>query len=162
MIRTVLFLLLVLVPIAEIAVFLAVGSQIGTLATLGIIVATAIVGAILLRRQGLSALARLQSDLRSGRVPAAAIGHAIAVAVAGVLLLTPGFITDTVGLLLFVPAVRASFWRRLAGSAKLRVHPGSAPRGGPRSRSDTGRTIDLEATEVRTEDPSSPWRDGQR
>jgi len=165
LIRLVLFAALVAVPIAEIAVLLVVGSAIGALPTIGLIVLTAIIGAALLRRQGTAAFGRLQADLQANRVPAAAIGHALTVAVAGVLLLTPGFITDAVGFLLFVPAVRSALWRRIRSSIKVHRldpetgpdfrHPGAPPRG--------ERTIDLDADDYGPPDPSSPWhgrRDG--
>ena len=167
-IRSILFIFLLLVPIAEIAVFLTVGSMIGVLPTLLIIVLTAIMGAVLLKRQGLAAFVRLQEDARAGRVPAAAIGQAITVGIAGVLLLTPGFITDTVGFLLFVPSVRAWLWRQISGSVKVQQYNPSGPSGGPGPgpagrpyRPSDPRVIDLEATEVEP-DPTTPWRDGPR
>jgi UPF0716 protein FxsA len=167
LIRLILFALLVAVPIAEIAVFLVVGDAIGVLATLGLIVLTALIGTVLLRQQGLAAFRRLQDDLRNDRVPAAAIGHAITIAIAGALLLTPGFITDGVGFLLFVPGVRAALWRQIMKSVKVHrldpqgghpfgpgpARPGQPPRGGP-------RTIDLDDEDYGPADPSSPWGGG--
>ncbi len=166
-IRSILFVLLLIVPIAEIAVCLTVGSAIGVLPTLLIIIATAVLGAALLKRQGVAAFARLQSDMKEGRVPAAAIGQAITVGIAGVLLLTPGFITDAVGFLLFIPKVRAWLWQQISGSVKVydaSGRTGSSPFGGgsgsfggspfggsqgARPRPGNPRVIDLEAEEVR-------------
>ena len=165
MIRFVLFAMLLAVPIAEIAVFLLVGSAIGVLPTIALVLLTAVIGAVLLKRQGVAALMQLQSDLRANRVPAAAIGQAITVAIAGVLLLTPGFITDTLGILLFIPAVRSLLWRQIAGSVKIHragSGDGPSPFTRPRPRPGQPQTIDLEATEVRPGDPSSPWRDEAR
>ena len=146
MLRILLFVALVVMPISEIAVFLLVGSAIGVLPTIAIIILTAIIGTVLLRRQGVSALRRLQDDTKAGRVPAAAIGHAVTVAIAGVLLLTPGFITDAIGFALFLPAVRRGLWRQISGSVK--VHRPGGQR--PPSDADTyarrrthARTIDL-------------------
>lgn len=164
MFRLILFAALVAVPIAEIAVFLVVGGAIGALPTIGLIVLTAIIGTVLLRRQGTAAFARLQEDIRANRVPAAAIGHALTVAIAGFLLLTPGFITDAVGFLLFVPAVRGALWRQIRSSIKVHrldpegfgqgpAGPGGGPPRGP-------RTIDLEEGEFGPADPSSPWGGG--
>lgn len=166
MIRSILFVFLLIIPIAEIAVFLTVGSIIGVLPTLAIIVGTAILGAVLLKRQGVSAFARLRADVDQGRVPAAAIGQAITVAIAGVLLLTPGFITDAVGFALFIPAVRSWLWRQIRGS--VQVHQMGATGRGPNGPYDGGpggrpphrsrpQVIDLEASEVR-QDPSTPWK----
>lgn len=162
MIRIILFAFLLAVPIAEIAVFLAVGSQIGVLPTLAIIVLTAILGTVLLRRQGLSAFAKLQADIREKRVPTAAIGHAITVAVAGVLLLTPGFITDTVGFLLFIPAVRRTLWRQISGSVTVKRFGSGAGHGRTGRADGHPRVIDLDATEVGGGDGSSPWRGDPR
>ncbi|MEM8552086.1 MAG: FxsA family protein [Pseudomonadota bacterium] len=119
MVRILLFLVLVGVPIAEVSVFLLVGSIIGALPTILLIVATAVLGMVLLRRQGLSVLAQLQADLRAERVPAKAMGEAVTIAIAGVLLLTPGFITDAIGFALFIPAVRRRLWRKLGSGFKV-------------------------------------------
>ncbi len=153
MIRIILFVLLISIPIAEIAVFLMVGSAIGVLPTILLIIATAVVGALLLRQQGLAALMALQGDIKSGRVPAASLGHALAVGIAGVLLLTPGFITDTMGLILFIPAVRRAMFRSLANAVRVeRVGPAG---GTPRTH---GRVIELETGEYRAANDETPWR----
>nr|WP_269751224.1 FxsA family protein [Acuticoccus mangrovi] len=155
---------MVAVPIAEIAVFLMVGAAIGVLPTIALVIITAIIGAYLLKQQGTSAFARLQDDLRNKRMPAAAIGHAITVAIAGCLLLTPGFITDTLGFLLFIPAVRAWLWRGITSSVKVeRIDPnGPYPGGyGPTGGAPTGpRVIDLDEGDYRPSNDPSPWREG--
>lgn len=178
MLRFILFFLLVAMPIAEIAVFLVVGEAIGALSTILIIILTAVIGTILLRRQGLQALTRLREDSRAGRVPAAAIGHAITVAIAGALLLTPGFITDTIGFALFIPAVRRGLWRLIASSFVVRSVGGSplgpgpsrddgfdsgpkpGPAGGFGSPPRRGpQTINLDSDEYESREPDgSPWR----
>ncbi len=105
--------LLLVIPMAEIAMFILVGSQIGILPTLGLIVLTAIVGSILLRVQGLGILQKIAMETRAGRVPGRELIHGAMILVAGVLLLTPGFVTDTLGLLLFIPKLREAGWRLL-------------------------------------------------
>jgi len=161
--RLILFAALVAVPIAEIAVFLLVGGAIGALPTIGLIVLTAIIGTVLLRRQGTAAFARLQDDIRANRVPAAAIGHALTVAVAGVLLLTPGFITDAVGFLLFIPAVRAGLWRQIRNSIKIhRLEPEGPTYRQSEPQRRGSRTIDLDEGEYRPSDPTSPWGGSDR
>jgi UPF0716 protein FxsA len=166
LVRLLLFAALVAVPIAEIAVFLVVGDVIGVLPTLGLIVLTALLGAILLRRQGLAAFGRLQADIHEKRVPAAAIGHAITVAIAGALLLTPGFLTDAVGFLLFVPAVRSFLWRQILSSVRIERFEGGAgpsPYGAADRPPRGARVIDLEDEDYAPRDPASPWRgDGER
>jgi len=108
-----LFLLLVGVPIIEIALFIEVGGWLGLWPTLGIVVATALAGTLLLRAQGVAALAELQSRLDRGRDPTGTLAHGALILVAGVVLLTPGFFTDAVGFLLLVPPVRSAVLRFL-------------------------------------------------
>ncbi|MFZ1679617.1 MAG: FxsA family protein [Rhizobiaceae bacterium] len=98
--------LFLVVPIAEITVFLLVGRQIGVLATVLLVVATAIAGSTLLRIQGLGTLSRIRQAMAEGRTPGKDLVHGAMIVLAGFLLLTPGFITDTLGLILFIPAVR--------------------------------------------------------
>lgn len=98
--------LFLVVPIAEITVFLLVGRQIGVLATVLLVVATAIAGSTLLRIQGLGTLSRIRQAMAEGRTPGRDLVHGAMIVLAGFLLLTPGFITDTLGLVLFIPAVR--------------------------------------------------------
>ena len=95
--------LLLVVPVLEIGVFIAVGGAIGLWPTLGLVVLTAVIGSVLLRRQGLSTLEAIQRETRAGRVPGRELVSGLMIAIAGVLLLTPGFVTDTLGFLLFVP-----------------------------------------------------------
>jgi UPF0716 protein FxsA len=102
------------VPILEIAVFILIGGQIGLGWTLLLILVTAVLGAILLRRQGFAVLEQIREDVNAGQVPAVAMAHGVLIIVAGVLLLTPGFVTDTLGFMLFVPQLREWIWRTLA------------------------------------------------
>ena len=106
-----LFLLLVGVPILEIALFIEVGGWLGLWPTLAIVVATALAGAVMLRAQGIAALADLQHRLEAGRDPRATLAHGALILVSGVLLLTPGFFTDAVGLALLLAPVRAVLLR---------------------------------------------------
>ncbi|MER2494160.1 FxsA family protein [Catenovulum sediminis] len=101
-----LFLLFVVMPIAEIAVLLHVGELIGGWTTFFIVIVTAIVGAHLVRAQGLAALAEIKSKSAQGVLPADSITEGLMILVAGVLLVTPGFITDAIGFLLTLPITR--------------------------------------------------------
>jgi UPF0716 protein FxsA len=103
-----LFILLgiILVPLVEIAVFIMVGDAIGILPTILLTVLTAVAGTIMLRQQGLSLVMRMQSELDAGRVPGEDLMHGAMIVIASLLLLLPGFVTDAIGLLLFVPPVR--------------------------------------------------------
>lgn len=115
----------VTVPIVEIALFITIGGQIGLWPTIAIVVATAVIGTALLRQQGLSVVAQAQADLDSGKVPLARIADGVFLLVAAVLLLTPGFMTDALGFLLFVPAVRRTIGQyllaRFVGSERVTV-----------------------------------------
>ena len=105
-----LLILLIAVPLIEIALFITVGGWLTLWPTLAIVVATAILGTYLLRRQGLRALAELRRSLEEFEDPAPALAHGAMILLAGALLLTPGFLTDAVGLSLMVPQVRMALF----------------------------------------------------
>jgi UPF0716 protein FxsA len=114
-----LFLIFVGVPILEIALFIQVGGAIGIWATLAIVVLTALAGTTLMRIQGMQALSKLQRSIEQGGNPVGPIAHGALILVAGVLLLTPGFFTDAVGLALLIPPVRDFLIRY--GASKVTV-----------------------------------------
>ncbi len=99
------------VPILELVLFIYVEGKVGLVRLLLLIVATALIGAFLVRRQGLAVLSQVRGDLASGELPGRGLVHGALVLVGGALLLTPGFLTDTVGFLLMVPAVREGIRR---------------------------------------------------
>ncbi len=88
------------VPILEIIVFIEAGGYLGLWPTVGAVILTAIIGSALLRHQGLSTLARAQENLAAGRLPMTEVFDGLCIVIGGALLLTPGFITDTIGFLL--------------------------------------------------------------
>ncbi|WGW00083.1 membrane protein FxsA [Vibrio sp. YMD68] len=102
----ILLLLFIFVPIIEIALFIQVGDLLGLWTTIGLVLVTAFVGASLVRSQGLQTLRTVQGRLNQGELPAQAIFEGVMLAVAGVLLLTPGFMTDAFGMLVLLPAPR--------------------------------------------------------
>ena len=105
-------LLFLALPFIEIAGFVIVGSEIGVLATLGLIILSAVLGFALLRRQGLSLLNQMKAETAAGRAPQREIIHGTLLIFAGILLIIPGFLTDIIGLLLFIPFVRDLIWNR--------------------------------------------------
>lgn len=159
-------LLLLLLPLLEIAVFVIVGGAIGVLPTIALVIASAVLGAALLRLSGVGALARAQIELQAGRDPGPHLARAGAMALAAVLFLIPGFLTDLLGLLLLVPSVRAFAWRvvkrrvAVSGSFATFGDGGSArPSDGPRAGGARGPIIDLDEDDYsRSANPSSPWR----
>ncbi|MFP3977909.1 MULTISPECIES: FxsA family protein [Marinobacter] len=96
----------IVMPIAEMAVLIQVGSVIGVFNTIGFVLLTAVAGAWLLRQQGLATLLKANQRLSSGELPAKEVAEGLILAVGGVLLLTPGFITDAVGFLCLLPFSR--------------------------------------------------------
>jgi len=149
--------LLLVVPLAEIAAFVVIGGQIGVWATLGMVLLTAIIGSFLLRWQGVGLFNRINTEMRANRVPGRELVHGVMILVAGVLLLTPGFVTDSIGFLLFVPAIRDLVWR----SIKDRIVVQTMSSGfGPTTRNHGAEdgVVDLDEDEFkRNTDASSPW-----
>jgi len=101
---------LLIVPIAEISVFIVVGGKIGALWTIGLVLFTAILGSILLRIEGFRTFAQIRDKMNTGQIPGEELAKGAMILVAGVLLLTPGFITDSLGFALFLPFVRKMIW----------------------------------------------------
>ena len=116
----ILFLVFVVTPIVELAVIVQVAGSTGVLNTIGLLVLVSVVGAWLVRREGLGILRRARREAAAGRIPGREIVDGLLVLAAGALMLTPGFVTDAVGLaLLFPPTralVRAGATRRLTRS----------------------------------------------
>lgn len=108
-----LLLLFVVVPAVELALLVEVGSRIGTLATLAIIIATGVLGAALARQQGLRTVGAIQDELAQGELPAGSLVDGVIILLAGALLITPGILTDAVGFLCLVPRLRNAAKRTL-------------------------------------------------
>lgn len=162
-------LFLLALPFLEIAGFVIVGRQVGVFYTLALVIASGVLGAILLRIQGFGVMSRIRKELDAGRDQGLDAGRELAngvmILVAGILLLIPGFVTDIIGLLLFLPPVRDLAWRFL----KSRVVVSAGPFGGfTRQRAGSGarrngKTIDLDADEYSSASDAgpptdSPWR----
>lgn len=123
----------IVVPLAEIAVLIQVGSLIGLMPTLALIILTAVVGTWKLRQQGFAVLKRAQRQLEQGVMPVAEVFEGLCLLIAGALLLTPGFITDACGALLLLPPLRALLYRRVGHYLERHVvqAPGGRPQGQP-------------------------------
>lgn len=96
----------IVVPIIEMVILIEVGGIIGALPTVGLVLLTAIIGAAMLRQQGAATLLRANQRMASGELPAQEMAEGILLAVGGALLLTPGFVTDTVGFACLIPFTR--------------------------------------------------------
>ncbi|MBB6409738.1 FxsA family protein [Mesorhizobium kowhaii] len=148
-------------PLLEIAGFVVVGRQVGALATVGLVLASSIAGALLLRHQGFSVMTRIRAEMDAGRDPSRQLAHGAMIVLAAILLIIPGFITDIIGLLLFLPPVRDLAWRALKGRVVLATNFST---GGFRGR-QRDKTIDLDDGDysrsddyARGPDHNSPWR----
>ncbi len=168
-------LLLFALPFVEIAGVVVVGSHIGVLWTLALVVAAGMLGAFLLRIQGFGAMTRARAELAGGGDPSRELADAAMILVAGILLLIPGFVTDIAGLLLFLPPVRHLAWRffsrrivvsttGFAGFRQSGVRQAGPGRTGS-GRHGRDRTIDLDADEYShdrdgsaSSSEDSPWR----
>jgi UPF0716 protein FxsA len=117
----VLALLFLVVPFAELFVLIKVGQVIGALPTVAVLVVVSVVGAAMVKREGMAVVRRAQEQVRRGRVPGAELVDGVLILFAGTLLISPGFLTDVFGVLLLVPpvrrVVRAVAVRRLARRA---------------------------------------------
>ncbi|MBF9035950.1 FxsA family protein [Rhodobacterales bacterium HKCCE2091] len=115
-----LFVIFVVVPLIEIALFITVGGAIGLWPTLAIVVLTAFAGTTLVRSQGAQALARLRDSFNDLTDPTEPLAHGAMILFSGALLLTPGFFTDAVGFLLLIPRVRQFALRELGKRVEVR------------------------------------------
>jgi UPF0716 protein FxsA len=107
MIAGILVVVFVVVPIVEIAVIIQVGSAIGVVPTIVLLIGISVLGAWLAKHEGFVVLARTRRQLEAGRIPSNELIDGVLVLAGGILLLTPGFITDIVGLVLLFPVTRA-------------------------------------------------------
>jgi UPF0716 protein FxsA len=160
-----LFGVFVIVPIAEIATFIQVGDIIGLWPTLGVILLTAFLGTGLLRYQGITTLNQAQASLNNGELPLTSVIHGVFLLIAGLLLLTPGFITDVVGFLLFIPPLRLVMakWalEKFKNSKHARVHTNTSPGSHPAGAS-APPVIEGEFTIANDEDDADSAPDSQK
>ena len=140
-----LFLLFIVMPVLEMWLLITVGTQIGALYTIGLVLLTAVIGAKLLREQGLDTLWRGRSKLEEGQLPAQEMAEGMIIAISGALLLTPGFFTDTVGFAGLIPPIRAYFVQQMLSRIVVTNLQGSQYQGSPRRDSGSGDIIDGES-----------------
>lgn len=149
-----LFLAFLLVPLIEIGLFIQVGGWIGLWPTLGIVVLTAVIGTWLMRTQGLMAMGNLRSSFSELRDPTEPLAHGAMILIAGALLLTPGFFTDTVGFALLAPPIRSAVFNYVRKRVKVQTFD-MGGRAQPQRHDDD--VIDVEFHEVDPNAPPSKW-----
>lgn len=120
----ILFLLFIVVPIIEIALLIQVSDVIGGFATIALVIVTAVIGAKCVKQQGLGAYSNVQQQMAQGQLPGEHIFTGLCVIIAGVLLMTPGIMTDVLGFLLLTPAVRNHLSKALLAQASVKVQSG--------------------------------------
>lgn len=160
------------VPLIEIYLFIEIGGLIGTWPTIGIVVITALLGSAALRMQGLAVMNRARGQMDQGVLPARELFDGFCLVIAGALLLTPGFMTDAIGALLFIPPFRDFLRRRLAAYMETHgetviiqdgktVHRGPRRPAGPRPGTIEGEFHEVKDEEEPTEDIEPPAEPGR-
>jgi UPF0716 protein FxsA len=123
-----LFLLFTIVPVIELAILIEVGRWIGAGTTIVFLILSGIVGAALARHEGLRTLRHIQEDLGAGRLPTDRLIDGLLILAAGILLITPGLLTDAVGYLLLIPPIRRlvrNYLKKRFQAKLVVMHPGS-------------------------------------
>lgn len=155
------FIILIAIPIVEIWLLLRVGSLLGAIPTIGLVIFTAMLGVALLRQQSWVALSKAQEKMRQGQVPAKEIVDGLFLAVGGALLLTPGFITDALGFVCLLPFARQGLiaWcvgpllKRAMANGSMHVHQfGTSSRQHASTQRDTLYEKDAIEGEYRRDD----------
>jgi len=160
-------LVMLAMPFIEIAGFVIVGSKIGVFATLGLVILSAMLGFFLLRVQGIGLLQRIRTETAAGRVPDREMVHGAMLVLAAILLIVPGFVSSTIGILLFIPFIRDFMWEkfmrgRMVVATSARYSDGyGQQRPGPNQRQD--HVIDLDPEDYTTRpNENSPWKDDRK
>ena len=147
-----LFAVFMAVPLIEIALFILVGGWLTLWPTLGLVVLTAIIGSVLVRRQGLAQVQQIQQRFSALQDPTLPMAHGVLILVSGLLLITPGFFTDFLGFSLLVPWVRAALLQKVAGRVFVNR--------GPLRTEDIiieGQIVDVTPSRAEPHRPPSGW-----
>ncbi|MEK1892374.1 MAG: FxsA family protein [Rhizobium sp.] len=146
---------LLLLPLAEIAGFVLVGKAIGLWPTLALVILSFMFGMALLKRQGIGILRRMSAEGRNGTVPGRELLRPAMFVIASLLLIVPGFITDIMALLIFIPAVRDLAWKYVS---QRFVVMGPASGFNASGRTKDSEIVDLDDEDYRREpNGNSPW-----
>ncbi len=145
--------LFLIMPILEIIAFIIIGGEIGIILTLLIIALTAFFGIFLLRYQGLKIISKLKEAQSQKNIPSYAVIHGFMIIIAGICLIIPGFITDSVGIILFIPFVREAIWNLI----KPHIHFSMFKNGSTQKKETKKPIIELDESEFSSVDKDSPW-----
>ncbi len=152
-----LLLLFTVVPVVEIALLVRIGRSIDVGPTIGLVILTGVVGAGLAKHQGLRTMQRIQADLSAGRMPAVELVNGIMILAAGLLLVTPGVLTDALGFALLIPPIRNLLRGSLTRYFKKRMVI-VAPGGESPPRTGSDEFIDVEARVITPEEQNDAPR----
>ncbi len=146
------FIIFVIIPLVEIMVFMSVGEWVGLWKTLFLAFFTAVLGGYIIKYQGLHTIAAMQSASGQGRMPVNEIFDGVCLIAAGATLITPGFVTDSIGFLLLIPPVRAVL--RDVIKKRTEIHMAMGPNGGraQNTPSNDPNVIDIEYEKI--DDPT--------
>jgi UPF0716 protein FxsA len=146
-----LILIFIVVPLAELYVILKIGDIIGWAPTLALLVADSLLGSWLMRSQGRAVWRRFQETMQAGRIPHREVFDGVLVIFGGAFLITPGFITDVIGVVLLLPPTRSLVrrWLIRRGGRMFGFSVATGRRGGPSARQDS----DVEGTAYETDQP---------
>lgn len=143
-----LFLLFILVPLAEVGVFIEVGGLLGLWPTLALCLLTAAIGTLCIRYQGFNLINRARAQLDAGEAPVFEVVSGVCLVIAGVLLLVPGFVTDAVGFLLLLPPFRRFLFDKVIEPRMTVIAEAQAAKSGQSSPPPRPSVIDGEFEEV--------------
>ncbi|MBU4227729.1 membrane protein FxsA [bacterium] len=122
---TKLLILFVIIPVTELYILIEVGKKIGSLTTIGVIILTGIIGAYLVKSQGFMILRKIQNDLNEGIMPGDSLIQGAIILAGGILLLTPGFVTDILGFIFLMPVSRSIVKKYLLKWLKGKIKEGN-------------------------------------
>ena len=163
-----LLILFIALPIIELFLLIKIGGVIGFFPTIALVILTAVIGSQLVRRQGLTVLARIRESQARGETPALPMLDGAALLLAGFMLLTPGFISDALGFVLLVPGLRQQIARRLLSRVVVMTPAGAANEryagrgtGTSSTRRDPHSVIegDYERKNAENRNDEDDWRD---
>lgn len=159
----ILFVLFIVVPIVELAIIVQVGQVVGVGWTILALIAVSLIGAAMVKSEGLRAWQRVRETLAAGRMPAEEVVDGALVLLGGALMLTPGFLTDALGLFLVVPVTRGLINRGIRGRVRSAFGLRSPRRGdgrrSPEGPSARDSVVDVDVVSIERDDPADK-RDG--
>jgi UPF0716 protein FxsA len=172
LLRVTVGLIFIIVPVLELMLLIRIGQGIGALATVALVLSTALTGAYIISRQSLTVVTRTLEAASQGRPPVGPVLDALFLLVAGALLVTPGLLTDVVALALLIPPVRRAVarvcvrWLMRRADVRIRTYTGGGPREGPErpppSAAAMGDGPVIEGEFERVDERPAPPRTGPR